>query len=250
MGDVFLIVSMEGKVYMNIAICDDNKYFIEEFKSILKKDKRISTIYEYNKSNELLDSVKNNEFIIDAVFMDIELGGSENGIEVGSELYKLNPNIPIIYITGYHDRFDQEMFLNESNLVGYMTKPVNENILDKYIEKISKNINMRNILKFSIRGKEHMILMSDITYLESSNHKTILHTLTKEYSVYEKLGDIKKRLSDSFVSCHKSFLINMDKVEYVNGNTAYIAGGALVPISRSHKEEVKNKYFDYIGEKL
>lgn len=235
---------------MNIAICDDNNYFIEDFKSILEKDERISTIYEYNKANELVENVKKNSCVIDAVFMDIELGESDSGIQVGSEIYKLNPEIQIIYITGYHDRFDQEIFLKKSNLTGYITKPVNKNILDQYIEKISKNRNMKNILNFSIRGKEHIILISEITYLESSNHKTILHTLTEEYGIYEKLGDLKKRLPDSFISCHKSFLLNMDKVKYIDGNTAYIDGGAAIPISRSHKDDVKSIYFDYIGGKL
>ena len=162
----------------------------------------------------------------------------------------MNSLIQIVYVTGYQGRFDQEMFLHDSNLTGYITKPVDKNILDQYIEKMNKNVNEKSFLNFSVRGKEHIIPVSDIIYLESCNHKTILHTVTEDYSVYEKLVEFEKRLPDMFIHCHKSFLVNMDKVKYVDASKIYINEEIIIPISRSHKDEVKIKYFDYIGQKL
>lgn len=235
---------------MKLAICDDNNLFLEEFRGYFLKDNRISEVITYNDPNMLLRDVENKTFEIDAVFMDIDMGDYKSGISYAGELYKVDPSIQIVYITGYRNEYEQEIFLHESNLTGYITKPVDKVIFSKYIDKIHRKLNMdNNTLSFSIRGKENIVPVNEILFLESDNHKTIIRTKYKSYNVYEKLGDIESRLPDWFIRCHKSYLVNPEMVNNFNGMNVEI-GDVTIPISRAHKESAKIKYFDYIGGQL
>ena len=235
---------------MKIVVCDDDKVFIEDIKTVIEKYAEHSEILTYNDPDKLIKDIKDKKILPNIIFMDIEYGSENNGMYYGHEVYKESPEIQIIYITSYHDRYDQEMFLNDVNLKGYITKPVDEEILKLYIERLDKECNDNKIFNFSMRGKEYVLPVNEIVYFESSNHKTLLHTASKIYNIYEKLGEINDRLPDSFIQCHKSFLVNMDKVKYVEGAEVCIEGGKSVPVSRAHKDDVKRKFFDFIGEKI
>ena len=235
---------------MEIIICDDNKVFLDELKAVLNKNSKVRKVRTYSKPDELLNNIKEKKIEPDLIFMDIELGPYGKGMDYGKEIFMLNPKIQIVFCTGYHDRYDQEIFLYDLNLAGYLTKPVNEQILEQYIDKIYREINGNMKLRFSVRGKDYVMPVGELVYLESSNHKTIVHTDSEAFNVYEKLGDIQNRLPDSFIHCHKSFLVNMDKIKFIENTSVYINEELSIPVSRAHMDDVKRRYFDYIGEQL
>ena len=251
-----IYVKKEGGVIVIISICDDNVAFIEELKRVLYEDKRISKILTYNNPDKLVMDIENKKYNIDTVFLDIDYGTDKKGMYYANKIYQVDKEINIVYVTGFHDKYDQEIFLSESNLIGYLTKPIDKEILDKYIDKIYKKENtQRNdkeqkTLVIITKGKECIINVDNIIYLESDNHRTLIHFENETFSVYEKLGVVEKRLPCSFVRCHKSFLVNMDKIRYIENEYVSINENLSIPVSRSRKEYVRNIYFDYIGEKV
>jgi len=94
-----------------------------------------SEITTFLRIAELFKKVKDGERF-DAVFMDIEWDGEEKGgIDFASELYKLSPKTKIIFVTGYPARYSQEIFLKYTNLMGFIAKPINIDILQKKYRK-------------------------------------------------------------------------------------------------------------------
>ena len=61
----------------------------------------------------------------------------QEGIDYAYELNQKFPELQVIYLTGYTTRYSQHIFLKPVNLVGYLTKPVNADILEKLL-KIAK----------------------------------------------------------------------------------------------------------------
>ena len=235
---------------MVVSICDDNSVLIEELKDTLNRDKRISQILTYNNPEQLVTDIKMEKNRMDTVFLDIEYGTDKIGLSYAKEIYKINKEINIIYMTGYHDKYDQEIFLNDANLVGYMTKPIDSKILNRYIDKIYEKNNNYKTLAITTKGKEHIINIDNIVYLESDNHRTLIHLEDEVLYIYEKLGSVEKRLPDSFIRCHKSFLVNMEKIRYIENESVNISESLSIPVSRSRKDEVTSAYFNYIGGKI
>lgn len=236
---------------MKIAICDDNRIFLDELEQILLENhteiEKIDTYYDVKRFfAEISEGAK-----FDLIFLDIDWGEIKTtGLEFGERLYKIMPHVPIILVTGYNDRFAQHILLSEMNLIGYLTKPVDKKVLAQYVEKAkvkSKNIHYLNLLtqRTIIR-----LQTDDIVYVESHNHQIAVHTDEDSYLVYEKISDIMKRLPDCFVQCHKSYLINLNYVSIIDGKLAHMTNGKKIPISCANLTEVKDKFFAFIGDML
>lgn len=58
--------------------------------------------------------------------------------------------------------------------------------------------------------------------------------------VSETMKSIEKRLPSNFLRIHKSYIANVDHLEYAEGNQLKI-GGKLIPIGTTYKEEVQRK---------
>lgn len=47
-----------------------------------------------------------------------------------------------------------------------------------------------------------------------------------------------KRMSDRFVRCHRSYVVNTDKIEQIEGNTIYLDGKIAIPLGDGYKDEL------------
>lgn len=232
---------------LRLAVCDDNVPFLNEMKKILSEDGRVKEITVYENPKNLLEDVVKEKKDFDAIFMDIEFEKEENGIQYVQKIFQKAPHIQLIYVTGYHDRYAQHIFLTDANLTGYLMKPVDSELLSQYMDKICEKREPKRIITFSVRGKEHLIVMDSVLYLESNNHSVLIHTENTSYSVYDKLSNFQSKLPDSFIRCHKSFLVNMKQIICIEGNEVYFSDGSRVPVSKVHQERVRKSYFLYIG---
>lgn len=235
---------------LKLAVCDDNPLFLEEITEVLETDQRVGEVSVYENPENLLEEIGKKEKNFDAVFMDIEFEREQNGIQYVKEIFRITPEIQMIYVTGYHDKYIQQIFLSDANLTGYLMKPLDKEILGKYLDKISEKRKPRNMLTFSIRGKTYMIATDRILYLESNNHKVLIHTEEGVYSVYDKLSNIHKKLPSSFIQCHKSFLVNLNRIRHIKGNEIFFSGGLQVPVSKFYQERMRKSYFLHLGKTI
>ena len=241
----------KGSSFMIVAICDDNLIFLEEFEQILSMQPKVQKVFAFSSPLEFILQVKEGKHF-DAVFMDIDypVGMQKNGFGWSEELYTVMPDIPIIFITGYNDHFAQHVMLTKANVLGYMTKPVESAVLEKYLDKIKKKNSHKEYLFLSIQGKKISLDVSQIIHLESHNHKVIIFTEDDIYTVYEKLVDIKMRLSADFIQCHKSFLVNRKWIRLLEGQKLILRNKREIPISRSYLVDVREAFFKYMGEEI
>lgn len=235
---------------LKLAVCDDSVLFLQEMKKNLEIDRRVKEVTVYENPEKLLTDIKEEKIDFDAIFMDIEFEKEKNGIQYVRKIFQEAPQIQMIYVTGYHDRYVQHIFLTEANLTGYLMKPLDGKILDQYLDKICEKKEPKKIIRFSIRGKEHLVTADSVLYLESHNHKVLIRTEDHEYSVYDKLSNFQTQLPASFIQCHKSFLINMKRIRYIEGNEVHFQDGSRVPVSKVHQEKVRKSYFSYMGKTI
>lgn len=234
---------------MKIAVCDDNVPFLEEMKEILLKEGLVKNVITYSKPEQLLADIREYEEF-NLVFMDLEWGNEKNGLYWGEEIYKLAPHLSVVFITGYNDKFAQHILLTNVNLLGYLTKPVHTDILHRYIVKADALQERIEYLVMSIQGRTVSVHTKDIVFLESEAHKVLVHTEKETYTIYEKLSDVKERLSEAFTQCHKSFVVNMNYISVIDSKTLRLKNNMKLPVSRTYSTQIRKDFFEFARKKI
>ena len=136
-------------------------------------------------------------------------------------------------------------------MVDYLLKPITFERFFKSVDrflresvipqnKIIDNNNDDNYILLKSAGKNHKIILNDITYVESIKdyvkiHKTDGSLIMSKY----KIGDLEEELPvKHFVRIHRSFIINKSKITAFSTTDIEVSGIEL-PIGASFKEQVE-----------
>ena len=235
---------------MRVMICDDEKAPAIYLQELLLKQKDIEIQGIFQGQEELWQHLSE-ESLPDVVFMDIDWKEKQSGIMLAKKMFEKYPSVQIIYVTGYNDRFSQHIFLEDANLCGYLVKPVQEELLVEILSKAQKRRNVSED-KFIVkqRGTIQAFANKEILCFESKGHHVFIHTKDAIVQIYEKLDECERKLPRQFARCHKSYVVNMDNIVYIDKNEIQLKGIKKVPISKSKYQEFRENYFKYMGENI
>ena len=232
---------------MNIAICDDETEYANDIRVHLNQYSSehglTIDIYDFNSGEEILAS----NTVFDIAFLDIEMEGI-NGIEVGRELQKANPDLVLIYVTAYNHYLDDALDLG---ITRFFDKPIDSQRfyegMDKAISKID-NTEMRFYLKDSNKGVV-TIRSKDIIFVEIIGRKTKIHTKSHEYLSKDGIKVWKARLNKSYFEIpHNSYIINTNFITYYCKDYIMLDYKYNIPIAFSKRSEFKRKFMKLMGE--
>ena len=115
---------------IEIIMVDDNKIVLNGGLPILKEVLPNAAVTGFTKPMEALEYARNNRIAL--AFLDIEMG-SVSGLDVCSELLKINPRTNVIYLTAYPSyAFDAW----ETGACGFMLKPITAEGIRKQLKKL------------------------------------------------------------------------------------------------------------------
>lgn len=231
---------------MQLAICDDDRLFLERFRAQVEALDLARKIDCYGVVEDFFSALEQGERY-DAVLMDIDWKQDATGMDIAEKLSERAPRTKVIYVTGYSDRFSQRIFLQKSNLSGYLVKPVDGALLRANLEKVAAKEEQEPVLTITVGGRPVSIPSGEILYLESLGHTVCIHTCGENITVYERLDKLAPLLPDGFLRCHKSFLVNMRQIRRFQGQDVLLKSGTAVPVSRSRGAGAKAEYFRYMG---
>lgn len=233
---------------MQLAICDNDHVFLAHFRAQVESLGLARRIDCFSALDAFLYAMEDGAQY-DAVLMDIDWQQDATGMDIAEQLDQRAPSTRIIYVTGYNDRFSQRIFLQKSNLSGYLVKPVDSALLRANLEKAADAAQRQDepALTVSVSGNPVSIPCREILYLESLAHTVRIHTQKEVVTVYEKLDKLAPLLPAGFLRCHKSFLVNMRRIRRFQAQDVLLDTGAAIPLSRSRSAEAKAEYFRYMG---
>ena len=93
-----------------------------------------------------------------------------------------------------------------------------------------------------------LALEDAILYLEARGHAVRIETEGGPVTVKEPLSALARRLGTDFVPAHRSFLVNLRRVERVGRAACLLEGGRSVPVSRGAWEKLSRAFIDYYRE--
>lgn len=192
----------------------------------------------------------------DLILMDIMLAGEMTGIDA-STIIKDRFDIPVVFLTAYAD----EKTISKAKVTdpyGYVIKPFKEIDLRTSIEMALykfqkekeklKSVNYSSVEEKSFISKEYIyvksnsklikVLNDDILFIEALKDYVMLHTINEKYTIHSTMKDIEKKLPEEyFIRVHRSFIINMKKINSIDSSIVQIENhNKSIPIGGSYKE--------------
>ncbi|OSY88931.1 transcriptional regulator [Tenacibaculum holothuriorum] len=207
-------------------------------KSYIKRFDQLELISSFQTAIEANSFLKKNT--IDLVFLDINLPDIS-----GLDFIKTVQNPPQIIITTAYPDYALDSFELDT-IVDYLVKPFS---LERFLKAISKaekryqsesNYSNSETIFLNIDKALHKVKIEDILYIESDRNYLTFVTEKQKLSVIDSLKNWTESLSKhQFIQVHKSYLINLKKVDKVIGNILYIKE-QKIPIGRTYKSNFIN----------
>ncbi|MCQ2522159.1 MAG: LytTR family DNA-binding domain-containing protein [Lachnospiraceae bacterium] len=239
---------------VKIAICEDDKFYIEKEKQLIesffeKKDINYA-LYLFKSGVELLKDYRIN---YDIIFLDISMD-EMNGLEVANLLRKKGINACIVFLTACAE-YSMEGYKVDAHR--YLLKNA-EDIEDALYECLSSALDKMQIrenrIDFDVQGGVLTISPSKIVYAESKAHRVVLYVLEntgylKEYYMYDRLDHVQEKLeSFGFMRIHQSYLINKEYMKSVCRYNTELIPGITLAVSKKYYKELEDYYIRMRGE--
>ncbi len=220
---------------MKSVIIDDSNMY----RTVLKKliENHPDLVFEGSYRNAIEAKNKGCEKNADLIFLDVEMPFVD-GFDL-LESFKQRPQV--IMISG---RPDHALRAFEYDVTDYLLKPVSAKRFDTAIKKAQRNIGTSN----RQQKEEHIFVRSnfrkvrvdyrDIKWIEALGDYVKLITEKKNILVLTSMKAFEQKLPENrFLRIHKSYIINLDRVENFN-TTAVQVCGKQMPISRKRKSRL------------
>jgi DNA-binding LytR/AlgR family response regulator len=205
----------------------------------------VSICPELNLKGICKDALEAGEFMkneqIDLLFLDINMPRLS-----GIGFVKSLKETPLfVFITAYPEHaiagFDVDA-------VDYLLKPVSFERFRLAVNRVAERFSLKEI---SNTGVQHIMVRADkknykvdfteLLYLEAQGDYVKFVTTERSIMVHGTLREFIAQLPEKqFVQIHKSYVISLTKIDYVEGNTVKV-GTHKLPVSLSFKEEFLKK---------
>lgn len=242
----------------NIFIYDDNPAAVYELKACAADcfketgdEAEFCCFDDYKQAEAVLSGEK---CLCDVFFLDIELDKGKNGIELADKLIQKFPQLKIVFITGYADKYSQAIFMQSQRLrpYGYIAKPFDKAVVKRILTLVLNDDQSGKESTVELNKGRHKLSIrcSDIIYIESYKRKLIFHLRSSApEEIYGKISEISGELPGGFLQCHRSYIVNTDYVHSVDPvkNIVELNNGEAIFLGNTKKDLFMQEFFRYKG---
>lgn len=242
---------MGTKTKYKCLIVDDEALGRELIQTHMMKISNLELVHSCSSGIEAEQYLKSNK--VDLMFLDIQMPKL-----TGIDFLKSLANPPKVIFTTAYSEFALEGY--ELNVIDYLLKPITFERFLKAINKALEIFDLENLIKepsivnsvdksIVIKSSHQLIKINiaDILYVEGLHKYVKIITKEKNYTTLIGLTAIENELlAERFYRCHRSFIVNLEKINLIDGNQAVI-GSFNIPISKNNKEELISKMGKKIG---
>lgn len=171
----------------------------------------------------------------DLLFLDIEMP-----YMTGIELLNSLSNPPKVIITSAYAEYAIKGY--DLEVSDYLLKPISFERFLKAVNKVydqlisSQTPVVQDYLFVKTSLKLEKIRFNDMRFIEGVENYVAIYTSDGKIITHTTLRTILQKLPpERFVQVHKSYLVNIDKIDSIEGNLLGI-GKNKIPLSRTYKE--------------
>lgn len=129
----------------------------------------------------------------------------------------------------------------------YLVKPIQAEgvaqAIDWCLEHMPKPLRQLAVL---VEGEQRTFPLAVIQYIDVYGHQSRIHTNQELIVTRRGLDDLEAAIdSPDFLRCHRSYLVNMNYIQGMEGNDFRMSDGSLVPIGSTHTTQIRNSFIDW-----
>nr|WP_262921907.1 LytTR family DNA-binding domain-containing protein [Arenibacter sp. A80] len=221
-------------IKLKCILIDDSTVQRRAVAKIIKEHSKLDLINEYDNGLDAKNGLVGNT--VDLIFLDIEMPGF-NGFEfLDSMEYK-----PQVILVSGSPNYAMKAF--DYDVTDYLQKPLDKRRFDVSIRKAINKFEIQNSEKVELEYiyvnsnlKKTKLFLNEILWVEAYGDYVKVVSYEKKTLILSTMKAFAKQLpKDKFLRIHKSFTVNLEKIENFNGSTVEI-NEQTIPLSRHKKE--------------
>lgn len=232
-----------GSGKMRCLVADDESVAVSGIVSYIEKLDFLEVGDTCSSAIEAGEILKRKE--IDLMFLDINMPYLS-----GLEFLESLDNPPLTVITTAYSEYALEGF--RLHVVDYLLKPI---AFQRFFQAAQKAWDLFGSRALSDNGAGEKnsdiyirqgdafrrIVMTDILFAEAMQNYLKLHLKDQIFVIHQTMASLEEMLpKESFFRIHKSYLVNISRIDSISGGRLFIDGKEL-PVSRYRREELLNK---------
>ena len=227
---------------LRTLIIDDEPIALEKLKKYVERIPMLKLSGAFSNGFDALQYTASNQ--VDLIITDIHMPDLN-----GMDFVKSLPNNPLVIFTTAYPEYAIEGF--KISAVDYLLKPYGfvefQLAVNKAIEKFearnkSKNpVAQENSLYLKVDYRFVRINLSDIRYIKGYGEYLQIFVENKQRPVVtlSSFANIMEKLTPNFQQVHRSYIVNMNKIESVERNRILMGENEEIPVSDSYKQDLQ-----------
>lgn len=207
-----------------VYVCEDNPVQLEMIREIIEKlifiedyhmEIQCAAIHPEQLLNHLTPGIPTGIY-----FLDIDLNGKMNGLQLAEKIRQYDPYGFLIFITAYYELW-KLTFEYKVSAFDFINKNQRETLgmniassLHAAWQQYSRlHASAKKTVPLRVNGKILYQDIQELLYMESaSSHRIILHGMKQMIHTSGDLNAFEKILPEYFFRCHRSCIINLKQV--------------------------------------
>ncbi|MEY3051855.1 MAG: hypothetical protein RLY31_1640 [Bacteroidota bacterium] len=234
---------------INTLIVDDEPLALDVMETYLEKMPEIRLVRRCGNAFEALQALQQED--IDLVFLDIQMPQL-----TGIDLLRTLSDPPLVIFTTAYPNYAIEGF--ELNATDYLLKPISLERFVKAVNKATEQIERRrreNAHEMHLVDAEDFIFVksdkrfvkvkfSEVVYIEGLKDYVIIRTEKGRIITLQTMKSLEEKLPQRlFRRIHRSFMVNIDKVEAILGNMVEVVEKGQpkhLPIGKNYRDDLSD----------
>lgn len=218
---------------MKCLIIDDDPLICDLIEHYCRKTDLITSVTITYSGFESLNLINANSF--DLIFLDYDLPDI-----TGKEILNIiDKNTLVIMITS-HSEFAGESYAYEQ-ILDFLIKPVKFPRFLKAVQKVSKsrekNSKVTNAIFLKDGNKLVKVDFEKILFFKSEANYISVNMNESKFLTLMTIKELEKKIPESFMRIHRSFIINLEKIEEIDQHEVKI-GKYRIPVSDSYAKDL------------
>lgn len=207
---------------LNFVLCEDNQSILDKLTKMLesifiKNNLHGKISCAVTAPDELINYIEKERF--DVVILDIDLKSEISGISLANLIRKNNKKAYIIFATAH---LEYSLLAYKYKTFDFLPKPVTLERLEETILRLFDDATAKCGNFFKLRNKNCLINNDDVFFIQKQGKTAIFKTSVEDISYNSSFSNILNHLPNNFVRCHKSYIVNLDKISCIQSNNTIV----------------------------
>lgn len=233
---------------MRICYCEDEVAqadFVKKLILELAKKNSIPVQVDLFQSSE--EFLFKEEEPYDLLLLDISMG-KMNGMELAKKIRQKDSEVVIVFVTS------DASFVFEGYEVGayrYIMKPIKEDKLYELLEFVQNN-RSKHKKKYVLLRIEYQtvnLAVDEVIYIEVRGHYIDIHRENQDtITIKSSLAEIMSLMNEesiTFATAHRSFAVNISKIQRIGRTECTLTGGEKIPVSRGMYKALNETFIEF-----